>query len=970
MPASSVNKRPPSRHPGVRAAVRGRVFAVARVSDDAYRRARVKKRATPSAIASLLLVASIVFLVSGVVARFLRDEERARGHERETAGARAPASSPSDSASPESTVPKSGDDGGPGAHRDGEMGVARSSELMESSPGLLIEGRVLDAGGQPVDGATVGLELHPDSRRVELVEGDPRSPSTSVRTAADGRFAFQGDAPNRADVWITLLAQAAGQAPHLVQHAFESEWSRIDVGDLPLLSGGGLSGRVTDASGSPLPRAAVLLQPAFGHPLERWNDRSELLRPASTDVAGFYEFSNLMPGAYRVTANAPGMQDGTLREAALVEDGRDVEVGPIRLAPGLELTGRVVAPDDAPVPAARVRVRGSSSGTPLDRRIAADANGRFRLEHLPPGALTLEASAFGFSTATGVVVDAATSREEVVLRLGSGLFVRGVVVDAATGAPLGRYAASLRALGPAELATSDATARLLRRRIAALRDRSRPAGDPAARANDESVALELEARLQALDAGPGAGAPRRASAATAPLADHPNGTFEFAGLDEGSYVVEVASGDHCPAGSAPIEVRCGAPAPELRIEVARGIVVGGTIVSKEDGAPLAGATVDLVVVDEIAAAGSDARDSKGSPYSWAFAPAGAHGVVVASAASDGRGRFEIRSAAPGRYFLSASHERTSREKTEPFDLRGDRVDLRIALPAAASLRGHVRNIPAGLERDVAVVAVGGSLCLRTVKVASDGAYRLERMQPGSWVVRAVLAGGTDAIDRKVAALFEDERTPTPPDLTLAAGESKELDLALELPAVGRVEGSVLINGQPAPGFQVILRPADGAAASARVTSRSIPDARGEFALRSVAPGDYTFHVYSTSSRQELHRQSLAVAADTATRVDAQVSVGGLRGHVEASDDASHEPLDGTLTLLPGATAAPEDVRRYAQTHRVHTVRIRGGVFQIEHLTPGVALAILQMRGREPTESSIEIPVRATADVVLQAGKSR
>ena len=40
------------------------------------------------------------------------------------------------------------------------------------------------------------------------------------------------------------------------------------------------------------------------------------------------------------------------------------------------------------------------------------------------------------------------------------------------------------------------------------------------------------------------------------------------------------------------------------------------------------------------------------------------------------------------------------------------------------------------------------------------------------------------------------------------------------------------------------------------------------------------------------------------------------------------------------------------------------------VTPGVALAILQMRGREPTESSIEISARATADVVLQAGKAR
>jgi hypothetical protein len=330
----------------------------------------------------------------------------------------------------------------------------------------------------------------------------------------------------------------------------------------------------------------------------------------------------------------------------------------------------------------------------------------------------------------------------------------------------------------------------------------------------------------------------------------------------------------------------------------------------------------------------------------------------------------MRQAPPGRYLLSASHEQACRQRTESFDLKSDRSDFRIALAPVASLHGRVRGIPTGLEREVAILAVGGFGTMRTVQVDADGAYRFERLQPGSYVVRAALADGDEALGRHVAALFENERTPTPPDVTLAAGDHGELDLTLDLPAVGTVEGSLLINGQPAPGFQVVLRSAAGVASAARVSLRSTPDSRGRFALRNVPPGDYTFQVYSTTSRQELHREAVAVAAAASVRIDALVAVGGLRGRIVSNDDASPERLDGTLTILPGATAAPADLRDYAQTHRIHTVRVRGGAFQVDHVTPGAALVIIEIRGREPSEASIDIPVRTTLETVLSAGKNR
>jgi hypothetical protein len=62
------------------------------------------------------------------------------------------------------------------------------------------------------------------------------------------------------------------------------------------VSGGTLSGTVTNESGAPIPNVQVSLSDVA----------SDVTRAATTDVAGFYTVPNLPPGSYEMTVSALG----------------------------------------------------------------------------------------------------------------------------------------------------------------------------------------------------------------------------------------------------------------------------------------------------------------------------------------------------------------------------------------------------------------------------------------------------------------------------------------------------------------------------------------------------------------------------------------------------------------------------------------------------------------------------------------
>jgi hypothetical protein len=204
------------------------------------------------------------------------------------------------------------------------------------------------------------------------------------------------------------------------------------------------------------------------------------------------------------------------------------------------------------------------------------------------------------------------------------------------------------------------------------------------------------------------------------------------------------------------------------------------------------------------------------------------------------------------------------------------------------------------------------------------------------------------------------------DVTLGEGETRVFDLALDVPATGTVQGRLLINGQPGKGAQAIVRPLPGEApGSGGLALRGACDDLGRFTIPDVPAGKYTLSL-GGASRQELHSEPLTVAPNQTTLVERDLAAGGLRGRVVVPDPSTEETR-GYVWVLPGITEAPADLYEYRRTKRTHRIQVRNGAFEDASLTPGPAIAVVDIRGRSYAVAKIVIPARETLAVDLAAG---
>lgn len=826
--------------------------------------------------------------------------------------------------------------------------LARRS-LVASDSGhasVRVRGRVLDPDGDPVGRALVG---------------DAASDRPGV-TAQDGRFEVFAEGGRTS---ITLLVLAAGHAPFLSRHGIEPTAQTCDAGDIQILRGGEIRGKVTDQMGNGLQGALATLRPRSGNAWPPSLDLTKLLPPVSTAADGSYSFANLTPGRYRVTASAPGMQDKR-SPTMTVNDGVVLEVDPLVLQVGYDLTGLVLGPDHAPVAGASVRIRNGRNQTRYDGQAETKGDGRFEFSSVPPGPLRVEVTKSGFLTYSRSDVDP-TPDEELVLRLEGGLRLMGTVVDSRTSRPVEKFAASIRRVGRLDPPVNGSMAQQLQRRVESLRAAA-VAPDPEVRARQVRIATELETRLRRVRQK-GTSRPIAVPTDVGPVMERPEGRFSFGGLDEGLYSVGIASLEHAFAQVGPVDVRRGMPAPALRVELVEGHTLSGLVVSKHDGTAIANAKVELVRVLE---APREEQERQSSLYPWVFARSGPQGVTVMTTRTDDEGRFEFRNAAPGRCLLSIRHAAIADHDTEAFQVQAGRQTMRVTVGARASLTGRVLNIPPGQEGKVEVVVLGGHGTMRTEKPRADGMYRFDGLHPGSYIVRAFPEGSRTHVNRLFGSIFplhagavDHEKIPQR-DVVLAEGATRTFDVAVDLPPTGVVQGTVSVNGQPGRGGRAILRPLPGEApGSGGLSLRGNYDDLGQFTIRDVPAGKYTLTLSGTT-RQELYRKPITVSAGATATVQVDLAAGGLRGRVTAPDAAPTEGLRGYLWVLPGATEAPVDLYAYRRSNRTHRIRVRNAVFEDQGLTPGPAVLVVDIPGRNRVVTKTVIPTRDLRELELVA----
>ncbi|MBL4846190.1 MAG: hypothetical protein JKY65_11735 [Planctomycetes bacterium] len=276
-------------------------------------------------------------------------------------------------------------------------------------------GRVIDSSGGPVPNTEVraGGGLIPSFGHIEETAN-----GYTARTNSEGRFRLLVDDANVRQLVLTPPAEGdLVRAGHDVASA--QQWTTLDVGDLRLVQGGRIEGRVFDPAGAPLAGVSVRLQQGLlaadrgrntspggviyldgpelnmgnvefsfgetGGPLLTLDAQpfsnirgqlisftSESLDPVTTSRAdGSYVLHGVRPGTHSLVASqaqsAIARRDGVSVLAHQVRPGVD-----FRLAPGPVVEVTVVDAGGTPIQGAQVWV---SDAEGLSQQLVTDARG-------------------------------------------------------------------------------------------------------------------------------------------------------------------------------------------------------------------------------------------------------------------------------------------------------------------------------------------------------------------------------------------------------------------------------------------------------------------------------------------------------------------------------------------------------------------------------------------------------------------
>lgn len=229
----------------------------------------------------------------------------------------------------------------------------------ESAKTGTILGRVRTFAGDPIPNAKVRL----------CTQRRPSTPLVTVTSDQSGAFRFD-DAP--ADALYDIWAEAPGFARDLIKRLTVHPQTSTDVGEIILVPGTEIIGRVLDSSG----RASAGLKVEFRH-FHRYKGRtvypSDVPAYSATDNDGRFRIRDVPLGIYNLT-----IRPETLAHAERFGDidGSNpiLDLGDIQLVADQPIKGVVLDDAGSPVPDAEVWMEIDDQ-----RKALSDAQGRFEI---------------------------------------------------------------------------------------------------------------------------------------------------------------------------------------------------------------------------------------------------------------------------------------------------------------------------------------------------------------------------------------------------------------------------------------------------------------------------------------------------------------------------------------------------------------------------------------------------------------
>lgn len=261
--------------------------------------------------------------------------------------------------------------------------------------GAVLEGRVLDARGNSVAGASVSASRNEERSDFPFLSSDPQT-----ETDGEGRYRLDGLETATYHVWAE-----SREGDQKVNASIEVRPGANRL-DLTFPSGIEVSGRVVDELGAPVPGALVTLLDAAAS--DAWTTRS------SAD--GSFRFPAIPDDGYRLSGKAGGFAATPYPQEVRVA-GAPVRGLELRLSRGATITGRLLG--ISPAELAEVSVTAFfQEPAELDEPLlngVVDSQGRYRVPQATPGVWEVTAVLSSGRDASGEVEVA--PGEEVILDL-------------------------------------------------------------------------------------------------------------------------------------------------------------------------------------------------------------------------------------------------------------------------------------------------------------------------------------------------------------------------------------------------------------------------------------------------------------------------------------------------------------------------------------------------------------------------
>lgn len=762
-----------------------------------------------------------------------------------------------------------------------------------------LTGVVLNAAGAPVAGAAVQVVPAGSFEfALPLEVLDERMPGArrrEVNTDAEGRFRYPGVTSGRQRVSV----RAAKFAPFETSQVVVPAGASHDMGAITLEAGGVLTGRVVDQRGAGVAGAQVrrVLEAEPGALV--FFDAGGLapsVELAQTDASGSFRVDTLPVGAFKLRTWHEEHPD-QLTEVEVELPGQVVAPVTIVLDDGAAISGRVVGAPAALLGELTVRAAPKRSG-----------GGGFDLD-------------FDFDLSSGATPQGGEARS-VKLSPDGAFQVRGLRRDKDYVLSLKR---SQRSEG--ELFGSQLSARV--------EARSGTSGVELAYRPESSVVFQvIDARtrqpIEALDvkAGIEFPVPIEPRAGTE-RGQYPDGRVRAGNLRPRSpndrLTLSVEAVGYQTWSREDIALVEGGELDLGVVELVPTPIVRVTVLDDATGQPVRGARVSLSKVREPAAGGSfsisrsisvNAGDDDGPDLD----EIDFDGDQARSARTDENGQVRLTSFDGERCELRVSHKDFAPQRSAPFvcSASGDEQTLRLRKGGTALVTlldaagaplagGTVERRDSGAGRgDGLGFGVGANASAVT---DANGVARFERLASGLHEFRPAKSQ-KGAITGGAVMVFAsgDDQEEGWVELELREGESSTL--TLQAPLEVAVRGRVREAGQALSGANLTLekKPAAGAPRMPALPfgdgPRARTDARGEYELTGVTPGEYTLSV-SHPTRAMPTEIALRVG-ERDVQQDVELSLAIIEGRVV---DAAGEPVSGARVWAEREESGAQSTQR-------------------------------------------------------------